>query len=218
MAKFNVYEKFSSIDGEGPNSGKLSTFIRFVNCNLRCPFCDTKYALTEECTHTVETEKEIVDYCIAQGNHNITLTGGEPLLQPNLIRLVNELIENKFYVSIETNGSLDFSDFPDTDKCMIVMDYKCPSSGQEKAMLTSNFELLNEEDVVKFVVGDKKDLEEALKVIHLYQPICKIYVSPVFGDIELVEIVDFMKEHKLNDWTLQAQLQKIAWSPETRGV
>jgi 7-carboxy-7-deazaguanine synthase len=100
------------------------------------------------------------------------------------------------------------------------MDYKLPSSGMEEAMLTENFDCLNENDTVKFVAGTAADLERMLEIINTYALIgrCGVYVSPVYGKIELTDIVDFMKINNLNGVNMQLQLHKIIWDPEKRGV
>jgi 7-carboxy-7-deazaguanine synthase len=122
-------------------------------------------------------------------------------------------------VEIETNGSIPLKE-NHSERLSFTMDYKLPSSGMEEAMLTENFDCLNENDTVKFVAGTAADLERMLEIINTYALIgrCGVYVSPVYGKIELTDIVDFMKINNLNGVNMQLQLHKIIWDPEKRGV
>ena len=103
---------------------------------------------------------------------------------------------------------------------IVTADYKLPSSGMEKYMLTENFSYLTLRDSVKFVVGDMRDLARAEEIINEYglTEKCRVYFSPVFGKIKPVEIAEFMKKRRLNDVRLQLQLHKIIWEPDMRGV
>ena len=100
------------------------------------------------------------------------------------------------------------------------MDYKMPESGMEHALLLANMEKLSDEDTVKFVVSSRSDMERAVEIIEKYRlrERTAVYLSPVFGRIEPVEMVDFLMEKKLNDVKLQLQLHKIIWDPQKRGV
>ncbi len=151
----------------------------------------------------------------------MTLTGGEPLLQAEIYPLIESLMKNGMRVEIETNGSVALAELSDKPfRPAFTMDYKLPSSGMEEHMNTGNFSLLNKDDIVKFVVGDKADLERAAEIIEIYDLIgsCGIYFSPVFGRIEPEAIVEFMKERRLNNARLQLQLHKYIWDPNKRGV
>ncbi len=152
---------------------------------------------------------------------NVTLTGGEPLLQPEITSLVDCILtEEGLRVEIETNGSVDLSKLSLRQKPVFTMDYKAPSSGCEGAMLLSNFECLSREDTVKFVVGSIEDLNRAGEIIKEYDLTerCHVYLSPVFGSIEPEAIVRYMMEHQWNDVRLQIQMHKVIWNPEERGV
>jgi 7-carboxy-7-deazaguanine synthase len=104
------------------------------------------------------------------------------------------------------------------DHVFFTLDYKCPSSGMEKAMLLANFKALRSKDVLRFVVGTQADLEAALNVCRTFCPASLIYISPVFGAITPAEIVGFMLENNLEEWRLQLQMHKIIWDPNKRGV
>ena len=86
-----VVEKFTSINGEGTRAGELAVFIRFKGCNLRCSYCDTMWANEPECPYKEETPEEILNYVLGTGIHNVTLTGGEPLMQKDIRGLIHFL-------------------------------------------------------------------------------------------------------------------------------
>ena len=151
----------------------------------------------------------------------MTLTGGEPLLQPGIDELITALGALGYRVEIETNGSVSLQPFASLSfRPCFTMDYKLPGSGMEQTMLPENFSLLRSRDAVKFVAGSRADLERALEIIRKYGLIdrCTVFFSPVFGSIEPAEIVEFLKEHTLNGVRLQLQLHKFIWDPLQRGV
>ncbi|MCR4923357.1 MAG: putative 7-carboxy-7-deazaguanine synthase QueE [Lachnospiraceae bacterium] len=216
-----VAEIFESINGEGVRAGELAVFVRFKGCNLRCSYCDTMWANEESCQYEERSPKEIYEYILSTGIRNVTLTGGEPLLQKDMGRLLELLGENDFLrVEIETNGAVDLAPFCRDKRPVFCMDYKLPSSGSEESMLSGNLRLLDKYDTVKFVSGSLKDLERAKEIIDEYRLLdrCHVYFSPVFGKIEPSEIVDFMKAHKMNEARLQIQIHKFIWDPDRKGV
>lgn len=223
MTEFKVVEKFASINGEGRRAGQLSVFVRFKGCNLNCSYCDTKWANEQDAPFTVMTEDEICGYIDGMGIKNVTLTGGEPLIQPNIETLISKLCaDGKHIVEIETNGAASIAPIvKNAEKNLtLTMDYKLSSSGMEKYMDTDNFGYLRGCDTVKFVSGTKEDLERAAEIIGKYNLTekCGVYLSPVFGGIAPAEMVDFMLERKLNNVNLQLQLHKYIWDPNKRGV
>lgn len=218
---FQVAEKFVSINGEGVKAGELAVFLRFCKCNLNCGYCDTRWANSPDVIPEILTAEELLDYVKSTGVKNVTLTGGEPLLQKDIARLITLLGENGLEVEIETNGSISLKEFAKIQpRPAFTADYKLPSSGMESHMLTENFSCLSKKDTLKFVVGDKYDLIRAEEIINKYglTDKCNVYFSPVFGKIEPEEIADFMKERNLNKVRLQLQLHKIIWKPDMRGV
>lgn len=216
-----VNEIFKSIDGEGLRTGELTTFIRLAGCNLRCSYCDTCYALKNS-NGTEMSVDEIVKKAKKMDYRNITLTGGEPLIHKDVDDLISKLCDNGFYVNIETNGSVPIDKYILNKNILITMDYKVPSSGVEKSMNLSNLEKLRKNDVLKFVIG-KGDFERVEQVIKNYSIKSYIYLSPIFGEIESVELVDFMKNMHIkgidtSKMRVQVQLHKIIWNPNERGV
>ena len=220
-----VAEKFISINGEGKRAGELAVFIRFKGCNLRCSYCDTLWALETDCPFQEETPEEITQYILNTKVKNVTLTGGEPLIQPEIKKLIQSILESdqSIRLEIETNGAVLIKDFrvEDSSRLSFTMDYKLPSSSFENSMKLENFQYLTRNDSVKFVSGSLEDLNKTKQIIDKYDLINKgisIFISPVFGKIELTSIVDFMKENNMNDVRMQIQLHKVIWHPDTRGV
>jgi 7-carboxy-7-deazaguanine synthase len=222
MKQYKIVEKFISINGEGQRSGELSLFIRFPNCNLKCSYCDTMWANEENVDTIYITIEDIKNDINMHNIKNITITGGEPLLQDDLDEIIQEIlnINEDINIEIETNGSVDLSKLAkvDRDRVHITMDYKLPTSKMEDLMKVENFDKLTHNDTIKFVVGSNYDLIRAKNIIENYIKKGKIYFSPVFKEIEPQSIVEFMKKHKLNNVRLQLQLHKIIWNPEERGV
>ena len=222
-----INEIFKSIDGESRRAGELATFIRSSGCCLRCSYCDSKYTWEKEDSCVDMTIDEIVDKCKELGVNNITFTGGEPLIQKDADELIEKLANEGFDVSIETCGAIDFTNrswfINNTPNVWVCVDYKCYSSGETNEMLPINkFKQLRSQDVIKFVVGSVEDLNLTKEIISKLRENdcnCYVYISPVFGNIEPVDIVNYMMENKLQDKIkFQLQLHKFVWSPDMRGV
>ncbi len=218
---YEVAERFVSINGEGAHAGELAAFIRFRGCNLNCSYCDTAWANTPDAVFTPTEAEELCLWVKDSGAKNVTLTGGEPLLQKGVDKLISQLIKQGCRVEIETNGSVDLRPFTTMDRWPVMtMDYKLPSSGMERYMNTDNFKLLNAHDSVKFVVGSTEDLNRAGSIIDAYltDAPCHIFLSPVFGRIDPAVMVEYIKEHQMTRVRLQLQLHKFIWNPDERGV
>lgn len=222
--KYKVVEKFVSVNGEGNLAGQLAVFIRFAGCNLRCSYCDTLWAADAAKVEYEElSEEELYGYIKAAGIRNVTLTGGEPLLQEGIHRLLCLLAsDDELRIEIETNGSVELREFGDIspNRPVFTMDYKLGSSGMEPAMKISSFGYMMPQDTVKFVAGSMKDLETAKSIIekHRLTEKCGVHISPVFGKTDMDAMVEFMKQNKMNGVRLQPQLHKIIWHPNARGV
>lgn len=219
---YKVVETFISINGEGQHAGELALFIRFAGCNLNCNYCDTRWANQPDVVYQEMTETEIKALVTDSGVRNVTLTGGEPLLQPGMYQLLETIGSlPDIRIEIETNGSVDIGPYMTLiRRPAFTLDYKLPGSGMEAGMNTENYRYLTKEDTVKFVISDKADLTRAREIIEQYQleGRCGIYYSPVFGRIQPAEIVDDMIEHRLNGVHMQLQMHKFIWDPEQRGV
>ncbi len=218
---YPVAEKFISINGEGTRAGELAVFIRFRGCNLRCSYCDTAWANSDSAPTVMTSARELAGYADRSGIRNVTLTGGEPLLQKDISALVQLLGAGGHSVEIETNGAVSVAKLAAGKyRPVITMDYKLPSSGMEKYMMTGNFSVLCRKDTVKFVTGSTEDLERAAVITEEYSLTerCNVYLSPVYGAIDPADMVEFMKSRAMNGVRLQLQLHKYIWDPGRRGV
>ena len=222
-----INEIFKSIDGEALRAGQIATFVRTVGCNLRCEFCDSQYTWGTEPTNRNMTSDQIVEECKALGAHNITFTGGEPLLQKDADELINKLADAGFEVSIETDGAIDFTArdwfINNKENVWVCADYKCLASGMTSKMLPlETFAKLRSQDVLKFVVGSLEDLALMRNVVQYIRTLncdCHVFVSPVFGMIEPKTIVEYLIDNDMQYKVhFQVQLHKIIWDPNLRGV
>lgn len=220
-----VMEIFHSIDGEGIRAGELTSFIRLAGCNLHCKYCDTAYSINPNKDQFAEWT---VDALVNEAKHkNVTVTGGEPLLQPETAELCERLAKLGHSVNVETNGTIIPPARPieTLGEIFYTVDYKCGASGHEKQMKKEAFTNLCLCDVIKCVVGSVEDLENSLFQLrdwipHLGNEISPwVYFSPVFGKIEPREIVKFMQREKLEGkFRVQLQLHKFIWDPRERMV
>jgi 7-carboxy-7-deazaguanine synthase len=232
---FPVSEIFYSIDGEGARTGAPTIFIRLFGCNLDCTYCDSKYACkadSSDCDNSSSFDTMGIDKILYHIERFepckcITLTGGEPLINKHVGELIFELRKRGYWVNIETNGSIDLGKVidsqPESKKgpmdYFFTMDWKSISSGESDKMLTSNLELLETTDVLKFVVGSQEDLDQMKHVLEDNPEIdAQIYVSPVWGKIDPADIVAYLLENKLVYVKVQLQLHKLIWDSDKRGV
>ena len=219
-----VIEQFISLDGEGPTAGELAYFVRFNDCNLRCTWCDTVYSWDGTSPITHKTPQEIYHDIKQSGIKNVTLTGGEPLIQQNILPLLQLLAsDDALCVHIETNGAVNINDFREacpSEHIYYILDYKLPSSGMEQHMRLENLKNVKTQDVYKFVIASETDLQRAIEIIktHNLEQRCQVFLSPVRELIDPLVIVDAMKKQCLNNVRLQLQLHKILWPKEMRGV
>lgn len=214
--KYQISEIFYSIQGEGSRAGLPCVFIRMQECNLKCKWCDTVYAQDMNSGKTL-TFDEIIRKVESYNCDFIEFTGGEPLLQDSVNDLINYFIEKKHTVAIETNGSIDISNIPDS--AIKIMDIKAPSSGMEKHFLKTNLKYINSKDEVKFVLSDREDYEWAKNKYSELIQVCKpeILFSPAYSIIEPEQLAKWILEDKLKV-RLQLQLHKYIWDLNMRGV
>lgn len=223
-----VVEIFGSIDGEGKRTGQLATFIRLAGCNLRCYYCDTTYSFDTSNADEISID-DIVKKCEEIGYHNITLTGGEPLIQNDSQELIIKLCKKGFQVNVETNGSIDLRPFViirevNNLDLFFTVDYKTKYSLANNKMNKYSFNCLDvNKDIVKCVVANRQDMDDALNYLDSFTDSgfnkkFNIWFSPVFNQIEPKEIVEYIKEHNRQDITVQVQLHKIIWNPNERGI
>ncbi len=222
--KLPIIEQFISLDGEGPTSGELAYFVRFEQCNLRCSWCDTVYSWDGSVSVQHKSAQQIYEEIKASGVRNVTLTGGEPLIQKEILTLLKLLAEDDtLLVHIETNGAVDIAPFRSAcpaKNILYILDYKLPESGMESRMCMANLQQVTQRDVYKFVIASEEDLHRAMAIVKQYDlhNRCQVFFSPVREMMDPLIIVETMKEQCLNGVRLQLQLHKILWPKEMRGV
>jgi 7-carboxy-7-deazaguanine synthase len=212
--KIKINEIFFSIQGESSYSGLPCVFVRFTFCNLRCSYCDTEYAFYDGNELTI---KEIIKKVDEYNCNLVEITGGEPLIQDNIHPLIQELFNNNYEVLLETGGHIDIGQVDKRVK--IILDIKCPSSGESDKVLWSNLEKLNPATEIKFVIENKNDFEWAVSIIEkykLYQSINLLF-SPVFGKLKNEKLANWILESNL-PIRMQLQMHKYIWDPNKRGV
>src|SRR5262245_43691246 len=209
-----LYEIYTSIQGETQYAGLPCTLVRFAACDLRCRYCDTAYAFVggEEVARAA-----IGADVVARGVRLVLLTGGEPLLQPELPELAAELLGRGFEVMVETGGHRDVSVLP--PGTVIILDVKTPESGELERMCWANLERLGSKDAVKFVLCSERDYAWARDFIvaRRLDERCQVLLSPSFGEVEPKDLVAWMLRDRLRA-RLNLQIHKYLWPPETRGV
>lgn len=224
MNTLPIIEQFISLDGEGPTAGELAYFVRFCDCNLRCAWCDTAYSWDHTSQVVQKTPQELYEAIQASGIKNVTLTGGEPLIQENMISLLQLLANDEtLCVHIETNGSVDIAPFRaqcPAKNIHYILDYKLPDSAMEAQMCLENLHQVQHDDVYKFVIASEVDLARAVELIQQYDLSnrCQVFLSPVREQIDPLVLVETMKSQCMNHVKLQLQLHKILWPKEMRGV
>lgn len=188
-----IIEVFHSIQGEGPQTGVRTSFIRTARCNLRCSWCDTTYSFGPGVERSIP---DLLDEVRGHGTREVCLTGGEPLLQNASVELVRALTAKRYRVVIETGGSLDVRPYLGIPGVILSVDVKCPASRMEAKNRWSNLPLLRARDVLKFVIADRKDYLYARKVLRERPSRAQKVFQPVWGS----------PAGRLADWVLTDRL------------
>ncbi len=209
-----ICEIFKSIQGESSYVGMPCIFVRLTGCNLRCSYCDTTYAYTEG---KEMSEEEILNKISSYGIKLIEITGGEPLLQIDVLPFVQNLLDRSYKVLIETNGSQSIKGID--KRAIVILDIKTPGSGMDKAMDFSNFDYIKKTDEVKFVITNRRDYEWSKDLIYKYSLFdkCHILFSPAYGVISPEILAKWMLEDRL-EARLNFQLHKYIFGFNRRGV
>jgi 7-carboxy-7-deazaguanine synthase len=205
VAMLTVNEIFHSIQGESTHAGRPCVFVRLTACDLRCRWCDTPYAFHEGRKMSVD---EVVADVTARGCGVVEVTGGEPLLQPDVFPLMQRLLDAGHTVLVEPKGVIR------------IMDVKCPGSGEADQNLWSNLAELTPHDEVKFVIADRTDYDYARDVVQregLLAKVNAVLFSPVHGELDPRVLSEWVIADRL-PVRVQLQLHKYIWSPSTRGV
>jgi 7-carboxy-7-deazaguanine synthase len=210
-----VNEIFHSIQGESSYAGLPCVFVRLTACDLRCAWCDTAYAFTEGAKREVD---DVVAQVESWGCRLVEITGGEPLLQPDVYPLMDRLLERGFQVLLETGGHVSLDRVP--DRVVRIMDVKCPGSGEAGKTAWANLERLTSRDEVKFVIADRRDYDYAKDVVlrhDLASRVADVLFSPAHGILPPTELAAWLLADRLPA-RLQLQVHKYIWGPTTRGV
>ena len=210
-----INEIFHSIQGESTYAGRPCVFVRLTACDLRCRWCDTPYAFHEGRKMSVD---DVVADVEARGCPTVEVTGGEPLLQPDVYPLMQRLLDSGKTVLIETGGHRSIAGVP--PGVIRIMDVKCPGSGESEKNDWGNFALLTRTDEVKFVIADRADYDFAKAIVareNLPARVNAVLFSPVHGGLDPKQLSEWVIADRL-DVRVQLQVHKYIWSPETRGV
>lgn len=209
-----INEIFLSVQGEGISQGRPTIFVRTSGCNLRCTWCDTKYAYTAGREMPIA---QILEKCRKYPVKRVCLTGGEPLLQKkDCLALINHLLREKYEISIEAGGAVSIFGLP--TPVFVSLDIKCPASKMSERMRYNNLKYIRSQDQVKFVIADDRDYRFAKKVVAKYKLDQKTNVifQPVYGTKFTQDLAESILRDGL-DVRFGLQLHKVIWG-EKRGV
>src|SRR5687768_5633893 len=184
-----ITEIFLSVQGESSHAGRPCAFVRLTGCPMRCVWCDSEYTFTGGAHLTFD---EIFAQLESFGCQLVEVTGGEPLAQKAVFPFITELLDRGCEVLIETGGFVSTEKVDERAK--IILDVKCPASGEAERNHWANLERLRKEkDEVKFVIADLNDWKFAEEMIAGYDLETKakaVLISPVFGIENLPEIAE----------------------------
>ncbi len=213
--RLTINELYLSVQGESTWAGLPCAFVRTTACDLRCTYCDTEYAFYQGKKMTLQ---EVYDGILAMNVPLIEVTGGEPLLQKNVLPLMTAFCDAGKTVLIETSGAHDISKID--PRVHRIMDLKTPSSGECGRNLYANIDHLTERDEVKFVMGSREDYEWAREQVRTYgldRRVRAVLLSVVFGKLSPKDVVEWILEDQL-PVRFQLQMHKFIWEPKARGV
>ena len=208
-------EIFHSIQGESTHAGRPCVFVRLTACDLRCSWCDTPYSFHEGRKVSVD---DVVAQVAAIGCDYVEITGGEPLLQPDVYPLMQQLVARGHVVLLETGGHRSIAEVP--AEVIRIVDVKCPASGESGRNHWENLAMLRPTDEVKFVIQDRGDYEFARDVVRRHDLTARtaaVLFSPVHGVLESKQLAAWILEDRLTV-RLQLQVHKFIWGADVRGV
>jgi len=209
-----VHEIYRSIQGESTFAGLPCVFVRLTACLARCSWCDTPHAFKEGALVPCASVLEQVH---AFGCPLVELTGGEPLLQPEAFSLMATLADRGLTVLVETSGLVSVEDVD--PRIHVIMDLKCPDSGECENNLWSNLALLKPSDQIKFVIASRRDFDWTAEAIrqHSLDRRFTVLLSAVFDRVKPLDLVEWLLESRLQV-RMQLQLHKYIWPVDARGV
>jgi 7-carboxy-7-deazaguanine synthase len=211
-----VSEIFHSIQGESSQAGRPCAFVRLAGCPMRCTWCDSEYTFTGGDHLSIG---DVLAKVRALECNLVEVTGGEPLAQPEAFTLINRLCDEGYEVLVETGGYVSTASVD--PRAQIVLDVKCPGSGEEARNHWPNLDLLRaDRDEVKFVIASRSDWDYAREIIKrfdLEKRAKAVLISPVWGGVDLQDVAGWITSSRLNV-RMQLQMHKYIWGPEARGV
>ncbi len=207
MTQLKIFEIFYSLQGESSRVGLPTIFIRLSGCPMRCHYCDTAYAFQGGSMMTID---EIMEAIKKYHTHYVTVTGGEPLAQKEVLNLLKVLADQNFKVSLETGGGLSITEVDPRIK--IILDIKTPESGEEKKNYWENLNFIHLKDEIKFVLCSREDYDWAKKIINQYKlpEKCDVLFSPVYQKLNNTDLGNWILEDQL-PVRMQIQLHKLLW-------
>ncbi len=213
MTQLKIFEIFYSLQGESSRMGLPTIFIRLSGCPMRCHYCDTAYAFQGGSMMSIE---DIMASIKQYDTRYVTVTGGEPLAQKEVIYLLKTLADSNYEVSIETGGGLSIKEV--YTRIKIILDIKTPESGEEKKNHWENLDMISAKDEIKFVLCSRKDYDWAKKIIDQYKLTqkCSVLFSPVYLKLDVTDLGDWILKDQLHV-RMQIQLHKLLWG-EKPGV
>jgi 7-carboxy-7-deazaguanine synthase len=209
-----LHEIYRSIQGESTFAGLPCVFVRTTVCNSRCVWCDTPHAFTQG---SLWTPEQVLERVFSYHCSLVEITGGEPLLQAEVLPLMARLADQSLTVLLETSGALDVSRVD--PRVHIILDLKCPDSGECTGNLWANLDFLKPSDQIKFVLASRRDFDWAAETIRALELDRRftVLLSSVFHAVQPVELAGWLLESGLSV-RMQLQLHKYIWDPQARGV
>jgi len=210
-----IHEIYLSVQGESTYAGLPCIFVRTTVCDLRCSWCDTPHAFTQG---ERMVRAEVLARVLAFEAPLVEITGGEPLLQTEVLPLMAELADAGRTVLLETAGAHDVSAVD--SRVHIIMDLKCPDSGESHRNRWANLDVLKPTDEIKFVIATRLDWDWAVSAIreHQLQDRFQVLVSTAFREVQPIDLANWLLESKLPRVRMQLQMHKYIWDPKARGV
>jgi 7-carboxy-7-deazaguanine synthase len=205
--RLRINEIFHSLQGEADAVGFPTVFVRLTGCPLRCQYCDTEYAFHAGDWHDLDV---IVGEVRSFGSRHVCVTGGEPLAQPNCLKLLRQLCDAGFDVSLETSGALDIGEVD--ARVSRVVDVKTPGSREAARNRVENFALLTRRDQLKFVICSREDYDwsKAYLQEHGLPERCQVLFSPSYSQVPPATLAEWILADRLQV-RFQLQLHKILW-------
>lgn len=211
-----ITEIFRSIQGESTHAGRPCSFVRLTGCPMRCVWCDSAYTFTGGTPLSID---EVMERVREFGCQLVEVTGGEPLAQKSVYTLITRLCDAGYETLVETGGFFSTENI-DSRAC-VILDVKCPDSGEAERNRWDNLDRLRaEKDEIKFVVASRRDWEFAADVVRRYdleRRARAVLLSPVWTSVNLQEMADWISASGL-DVRMQLQMHKVIWGADAKGV